>query len=95
MSTNNILLEVFTTRNANVCSFVLDSRHFGLALEADRHVSRLILQDVATRILHRVSRIRGDDRRDSWLHIQFTILYSVKKNILMYPYNLVRITVSK
>lgn len=51
---NNIPLEVFTARNADVCSFVLVSRLFGLALEADRHVPRLILQDVATRILHRV-----------------------------------------
>jgi len=58
ISMNNIPHEVFTftTRNADVCSFVLVSQLFGLALEADRHVSRLILQDVATRILHRVSR---------------------------------------
>jgi len=47
-------------RNDDVCSFVLVSQLFGLALEADRHVSRLILQDVATRILHRVSRVAFD-----------------------------------
>lgn len=48
---------------ADVCSFVLVSRLFGLALEVDRHVPRLILQDVATRVLHRMPRIAAFD---SW-----------------------------
>lgn len=67
---SNILLPLFITRDADVRSFVLVSRFFGLALEADRHVSRLMLQDVATRILQRVSRTTFDTAIEcSWLFI--------------------------
>jgi len=70
-------------RNDDVCSFVLVSQLFGLALEADRHVSRLILQDVATRILHRVSRVAFDATIGALVYPFISLSYSLKKDILM------------
>lgn len=79
---NNTPLGIYYMCDADVCSFVLVSRLFGLALEANRHVPRLILQDVATHILPHVL-IAFEYTIDGTAIYLFIYYYSIKNEYII------------